>query len=656
MIMPKNEEHPKNLSLEAKATVSIEAKAAEGDGPAPLPRFDMLANTGAPMRLAGWKYPVVVDLAGLSIPSQARPVRYGHDANAGVGHTDSIAVANGQLTATGVVSRDTPQAKEIVASSANGFPWQASIGASVEESEFIKGDQSVTVNGQKLSGPLNVVTKSTLGEISFVDLGADGNTKARVAAMAKDGEQDPGITGGNGHAPIDGAQAVDQALERYEKEQQRQKAIETLVLEALGYRGADSTAIRAISRKALDENWEVQKTHLELVLARRAHAPAARGQDLPTPKVLEAALCMAAGISDEKIAKDRDYGPDIAAQAWPLRTRGLRGTIAAALEAGGVRVPYGNRELYDAILDNRHNRSIQAEGFSTVNLPGILGSVANKILLDAFLQFDATYEIIAQQADFSNFHVHSIYRLEATGDFAKVPSTGELKNAVLGEDSYSNQLDTRGLILTISRKMIINDDMNAFKDLTASLARKARVGIEKALYDTLMEASDVFYTTARGNRLTGALGLTELAAAETAMMSMTDLNGDPIMATPQIVLVPPGLKSYATSIFLSELLQGATSSAKGQPAGNPFRGRFQVVSSPFLAASSLAGSSATTWYLLANPNMLPALQVAYLDGRRAPTTETRDAEFDVLGLQMRCYWDFGVAALDYRGIVKSTAA
>lgn len=476
----------------------------------------------------------------------------------------------------------------------------------------------------------------------------------------KDGEQDPGINGnGNGHAPIDGAQAVDQAIERYEKEQQRQRAIEALVVEALGYRGADAAAIKAISRKALDESWEVQKTHLELVLARRAHAPAIhRHVDLPTPKVLEAALvmaCLGQG-GDEKVANDRDYGPEVAAQAYPLRSRGLRGTIAAALEASGVRVPYGNRELYEAILDNRHSRhdrSIQAEGFSTVNLPGILGNVANKILLDAFLAFDATYDVIAQQADFSNFHLHSIYRLEATGDFALVPSTGEIKNAVLGEDSYTNQLDTRGLILTVSRKMIINDDLNAFKDLTASLARKARVGIEKALYGKVMEASDSFYTTARGNKLTGSLGLTELAAAETAMLSMVDLNGDPIFATPAIVLVPPGLKSYATSIFLSELLQGATSSAKGQPAGNPFRGRFQVVSSPFLAASSLPGSSATTWYLLANPNMLPALQVAYLDGRRAPTTETRDAEFDTLGLQLRCYWDFGVAQLDYRGIIKN---
>jgi len=210
-------------------------------------------------------------------------------------------------------------------------------------------------------------------------------------------------------------------------------------------------------------------------------------------------------------------------------------------------------------------------------------------------------------------------------------------------------------MLTITRQDIINDDLNAFRSLTQQLARKARLAVEKALYTVVMEASDVFYTTGRGNRLTGALGLTELAAAEAAMLAMADAGGDPIYAMPRYLLVPPGLKSMATSIFMSELLQGATSSTRGQPATNPFRGRFDVVSSPFLATASLTGYSATTWYLLADPNVLPAFQVAYLDGRRAPTVETADAEFDVLGLQTRVFWDFGVARLDYRGVNKNSA-
>jgi hypothetical protein len=104
---------PTTLELSAPAVFDLEAA---GDQPGSLPRFRMLAYTGAPMRVSGWRYPVILDLAGLAIPSQARPIRFGHDPLAGVGHTDAIRVEEGQLVATGVVSRDTSAAREVVVS------------------------------------------------------------------------------------------------------------------------------------------------------------------------------------------------------------------------------------------------------------------------------------------------------------------------------------------------------------------------------------------------------------------------------------------------------------------------------------------------------------------------------------------------------------
>jgi hypothetical protein len=66
--------------------IRIEAIAdiAAADGKPALPRFSMVAYTGGPMRIGGWRYPVIVDLAGLGIPSQNRPIRFGHDAASGV--------------------------------------------------------------------------------------------------------------------------------------------------------------------------------------------------------------------------------------------------------------------------------------------------------------------------------------------------------------------------------------------------------------------------------------------------------------------------------------------------------------------------------------------------------------------------------------------
>ena len=179
---PGNQKPPDRLELTAQ--MDITAGADAGDGKPALPRFSMVAYTGGPMRVAGWRYPVVVDLAGLAVPRQNAPIRESHGAR--IGHAESIRVEAGTLVAAGVISCTGQVAREVVADAKNGFPWQASIGASVDQFEFIKENQSALVNGRDFAGPLNVVRKATLGEISFVDLGADGNTSANVAASAKE--------------------------------------------------------------------------------------------------------------------------------------------------------------------------------------------------------------------------------------------------------------------------------------------------------------------------------------------------------------------------------------------------------------------------------------------------------------------------------------
>ena len=80
----------------------------------------------------------------------------------------------------------------MLADAANGFPWQASIGAAVQEHEFVREGQTVHVNGRAWQGPVNVVRRSSLGEISFVDLGADGNTSALVTAQTHTNPIDSG--------------------------------------------------------------------------------------------------------------------------------------------------------------------------------------------------------------------------------------------------------------------------------------------------------------------------------------------------------------------------------------------------------------------------------------------------------------------------------
>jgi hypothetical protein len=75
--------------------------------------------------------------------------------------------------------------------------------------------------------------------------------------------------------------------------------------------------------------------------------------------------------------------------------------------------------------------------------------------------------------------------------------------------------------------------------------------------------------------------------------------------------------------------------------------------SRYLSNSYYTGASSKAWYLLADPNDLPVIEVAFLNGQESPTIETADADFSVLGIQMRGFHDFGVSLQDPRGGCKS---
>jgi hypothetical protein len=88
------------------------------------------------------------------------------------------------------------------------------------------------------------------------------------------------------------------------------------------------------------------------------------------------------------------------------------------------------------------------------------------------------------------------------------------------------------------------------------------------------------------------------------------------------------------------------------PVANPHFGKFRLEVSRYLGNALYAGSSSKAWYLLADPADLPVIEVAFLNGQESPTIETAEADFSVLGVQMRGVHDFGVALQDWRGGTK----
>lgn len=172
---------PVEIRAAAGGACDLEAQA----GADALPRVNMLAYTGVPMKLDGFHLPVVVDLESLKVPRQKVPILRGHDGERVAGHSDRIDVTAQRLKASGVLSGTPEHTADVTHTARNGFPWQVSLGAqTTKKVEHVPAGESAKVNGRVWPGPLLVARGAVLRELSLLPMGADGNTDAGFSAGA----------------------------------------------------------------------------------------------------------------------------------------------------------------------------------------------------------------------------------------------------------------------------------------------------------------------------------------------------------------------------------------------------------------------------------------------------------------------------------------
>lgn len=160
-----------------RAAARIDPAAAGSD-----PRFVMDAYDGGLLRLDGVPVPVVVDLTGLAQADQVKALLH-HDPSRPVGHMTTVAIGD-RITTEGVLSVPGPDRDQVIAAQQGNFEWEASIGVTVDASEKVPPGRLVQVNGRQFRGPLVIVRRGRLREVTFTGAGAGDNTSASIAAMA----------------------------------------------------------------------------------------------------------------------------------------------------------------------------------------------------------------------------------------------------------------------------------------------------------------------------------------------------------------------------------------------------------------------------------------------------------------------------------------
>lgn len=335
--------------------------------------------------------------------------------------------------------------------------------------------------------------------------------------------------------------------------------------------------------------------------------------------------------------------------------------------------PFRAAKLFDIAAEAAERSGIKVRGMdplkvvkaaithSSSDFPVLLENVMHRSLQSGYALQPDTWSRFCATGTVSDFRAHKRYRLGSLSSLKKLGENGEIQSTKIPDgESASVIADTKGLMINVSRKMIVNDDLAAFVGLAMQLGRSARRGVEEDVYALLASNPQVTYVK-NGETLTGALfsaAFGNLAASgaapsiaafdemRVAMATQRDLSGNELLdLRPAIWVGPIGIGGEAKVINDSQYDPDSTGKFM-RP--NKVRGLFSdVVDTPRL--------SGPAWYGFADPRIAPVIEVDFLNGEQAPKLEMEDA-FTQDGTSWRVLFDYGVTAVDYRGAFKNPGA
>lgn len=275
----------------------------------------------------------------------------------------------------------------------------------------------------------------------------------------------------------------------------------------------------------------------------------------------------------------------------------------------------------------------------------------------AWRQYTTSYTV-------PDFKPISFVRLTEMQGLLSVTEGGEYKDSQIDEIvGPSLSVETFGRLFSLTRRAIINDDLNQLRDRPAAMGRAAARTVNRSVI-TMVESNPAAYdgTTVfhvnHNNLLTAALSEQSLQDAITKLRLQTDTNGLRVGLRPRWLLIPAQLEFTARRILNSTTLpQPGT----GVGSVNVVAGYVDYIVDEYL-------TDPNDWYLLADPAEAPLVAVGLLNGKDTPDVFLKDQgmrnvlggsdpysmEFDEIVWKIRHDW--GVSVMDFRGGVKSVVA
>lgn len=286
----------------------------------------------------------------------------------------------------------------------------------------------------------------------------------------------------------------------------------------------------------------------------------------------------------------------------------------------------------------------RAAEHTTSDFPNLVSNAMNKTALQSYQAAASPLKTLGRQRSLSNFKTASSIRLGEMGRLEELSESGEITATSRAENGESMSLTTYARGLTVSRQLLIDDDLGILGDMTAAFGEAAAQTEADILVDLItsnpnLSDGTAVFDASRGNLSGTATAIGDAgdqAAVEEARKAMRGYKGldgkTLINVAPKYLLVGPETESAAEKL-LAQIYPATVGNV------NAFASKLSLLVEPRITDSR--------WMVFADPARLAAIQYGYLSSAQGVQIQ-RSESWSTLGMKFRAFLDFGAGWLESR--------
>lgn len=304
------------------------------------------------------------------------------------------------------------------------------------------------------------------------------------------------------------------------------------------------------------------------------------------------------------------------------------------------------------------------EAMSVSDFPLLMGDVMDRMLLARFAELPQVWrQYISVGAPLRDFR--QVKMLETTGGNEAWDTISDLEGltyTALSEGQHTLSPALYGKAMRLSWRLLMNDDLDAFSEIPAILARGGRRTLNTFATDLLFDANGpdaVIFTTGKGNRLSGnpVLNIANLALAVAALLKLRDSTGEPISIEGVRLVYGPALhvtvQNILNTLTVDTTTDGGAATGRALRVNNWVTTGITAVMDPYIPVVASSANGDTSWMVTAAPNSArPLARIRFLQGfenpvlyQKAPNTQRVGGGLDAdVG-------DFQSMASEFKGLI-----